>query len=822
MVRDLFGNMPVRVKQRAIELQKESFAGKEWEELKKGVLRLLIAWPEDVAVSIINDGSGQRFRLRSPGVVEGRLLSPAGLISARKGVSMLHQASLISSPEWSNWVPVHAATSQILINGVISLDAAPTKALQYISIGIKPLASDHSFLYDEINRLFEKSSFGNEENLVDPEESLGAEVGQLPGRLLRLSKKGVDRWPMVILYISIPTGEVTGNTAPPGEHSRIGECILERVVELLQAMVNQFLTRHNFRPQRTETATGKPSDRPSSRQSPIERRRLGSLTHRADRVDVPLTSHFDGWSRVKSGRPKPSVKTTELIYSEESTEPAPSLSIAEYGTSTGLASGPPPLRTVRCAATVDRSGKVIRMPFGGLSEGVTRNPDVPMSILPEESISGSHQLSPDGDDVVLWRNPITKQDCRVNVKTGCVAQTRSGHVTPFAKTSEGTHRLTLRRRGEAKKGIRTHEESPWIDSILENWRNPVFAPAERAIPEFGLDEAFLEDQRPRTLRDYGFSSHPGYNLPAACDGLGNRITKSALKQADVVSQVDGKFILVKVPVCAKEPTLDRGGYNSLMLVLIDQHAADERCQVEGLLSELCSGLLSKKEAFNGAGELKERSLLLDKHIKFSIPQHEARLLQKYAQQFSEWGVSFDVLANESSDTSNEREVIIKRLPPVISGRCRAEPKLLIELLRTEAWKWNDGHTKPGSCLKSPRKAHTPDRGAGCEAHAWVQHIRGCPQGMLDMLNSRACRSAIMFNDALSNEECSDLVSRLSDTAFPFQCAHGRPSMVPLVELGDIDAGQRSLSDTVLKHSDRNAFGARYKSWKADLTRSGIS
>jgi DNA mismatch repair protein MLH3 len=44
----------------------------------------------------------------------------------------------------------------------------------------------------------------------------------------------------------------------------------------------------------------------------------------------------------------------------------------------------------------------------------------------------------------------------------------------------------------------------------------------------------------------------------------------------------------------------------------------------------------------------------------------------------------------------------------------------------------------------------------------------------------------MFNDVLTLEECRDLVRRLASCAFSFQCAHGRPSMVPLVDLGSGD------------------------------------
>jgi len=33
--------------------------------------------------------------------------------------------------------------------------------------------------------------------------------------------------------------------------------------------------------------------------------------------------------------------------------------------------------------------------------------------------------------------------------------------------------------------------------------------------------------------------------------------------------------------------------------------------------------------------------------------------------------------------------------------------------------------------------------------------------------------AVMFNDSLTVEQCERLIQQLSETAFPFQCAHGR-------------------------------------------------
>ena len=49
----------------------------------------------------------------------------------------------------------------------------------------------------------------------------------------------------------------------------------------------------------------------------------------------------------------------------------------------------------------------------------------------------------------------------------------------------------------------------------------------------------------------------------------------------------------------------------------------------------------------------------------------------------------------------------------------------------------------------------------------------------------------MFNDILSKDQCVELVQRLAQCAFPFQCAHGRPSMVPIVDIG-ASSGNTSL------------------------------
>jgi DNA mismatch repair protein MLH3 len=41
----------------------------------------------------------------------------------------------------------------------------------------------------------------------------------------------------------------------------------------------------------------------------------------------------------------------------------------------------------------------------------------------------------------------------------------------------------------------------------------------------------------------------------------------------------------------------------------------------------------------------------------------------------------------------------------------------------------------------------------------------------------------MFNDVMDVDECRVLLRALATCTLPFQCAHGRPVLVPLAQLG---------------------------------------
>jgi DNA mismatch repair protein MLH3 len=136
-----------------------------------------------------------------------------------------------------------------------------------------------------------------------------------------------------------------------------------------------------------------------------------------------------------------------------------------------------------------------------------------------------------------------------------------------------------------------------------------------------------------------------------------------------------------------------------------------------------------------------------------------------------------------------------------------------------------GQIQSGELLLSDSRLDLPPE-ADQDEFLWLKAVRRCPRGLLDLINSKACRGksvidsqldylldeitvwsvlgAIMFNDSLSVAQCETLVKQLSKTVFPFQCAHGRfvlalyfppripyplpntrPSLVPLIEIGAI-------------------------------------
>jgi DNA mismatch repair protein MLH3 len=251
----------------------------------------------------------------------------------------------------------------------------------------------------------------------------------------------------------------------------------------------------------------------------------------------------------------------------------------------------------------------------------------------------------------------------------------------------------------------------------------------------------------RSLQPAGqFSTYP------ASAAVEQKITAADLGRARVLSQVNQKFILAMV---------------DSSLFLVDQHAADERVKVERLLQQLCEA---------------EPIALVQPLILLSNSAEIDRLIE-YRPLFASWDIEYS-RRQGSADTIN-----VTHLPAMIAERCRQQPKVLFDLLRREIWANETGAPTSAAHTRLP----------------WLRRTARCPAGLMELVNSRACRSAIMFNDILDMVECERLVKELSQCSLPFQCAHGRPSLMVLTRLGDdelVDFGGR----------EARSFGKAFKQW----------
>ena len=268
-VQDLFGNMPVRVRQRPSEADRARVRGRDWDALCKGATGILLAWPQAVSVSMKCIDLDQHFRVKYPVMpANGAEISPGRSLKSKafdvaQVSTVLGQGLGISPGGLSKWVKASARALHMTVRGLISLEPAPSKASQFLCVGVRYLENDSiwSTLYDEVNRLFEHSSFGRMEELengdfedASPQKDRRYKRSGLTQRQLRGGSKGIDRWPMFFIRVDIDGSGPPQNRrflkSPESSH------ILSCITQVLKAMVSGFLSQYHFRPQAHGLRTG--------------------------------------------------------------------------------------------------------------------------------------------------------------------------------------------------------------------------------------------------------------------------------------------------------------------------------------------------------------------------------------------------------------------------------------------------------------------------------------------------------------------------------------------------------------------------------------
>ncbi|RYC54065.1 hypothetical protein CHU98_g12143 [Xylaria longipes] len=807
-VRDLFGSMPVRVKQRAIDAER-GIHYKHWEALKRDVVAVILAWDGHISVSVRELTSRWAFSVRSGQTPQEREASELDLTT--KVSKILYQAQLSDEKKQETWIPLSASAGRLSVTGAVSLHPIATKRIQFITIGICPVPNEHGLnvLYEEINRIFSNSSYGIEEVVDNPKADARdglAKDGQYPRDRFTTQdlrgRKGVDRWPM--FYIKINLGE-TANSIVLKEMDELFDerhGSLAAMIDILKAVAYEFLKKYHFRPKRVRNTREDTPNKSSRSNSPekglmnksdskqassaagtCKEQLVGDLatTRLSIRCDRGSRSRpespFDFWSRIKSSSSQQVLSDKKVDWkSIGNGHPSPGVfRTTSPDTNTDNSNSPPPL--------FGPDGRLVRAPFA-IADPMGDD---------QELQSTRVEKGPSNKDI-KWTNPVTKETSTIDPKTGFV-------MLPLNDPREGGREKFDSMR---YKQLRSHDRSTpdadrsvWLRDILSSWENPVFKATEPRIPSaFNEENSFSRPMQPFGCSTW-FQGSPEVGAP-----IQGRVSKAALRRAEIIAQVDRKFIFAKIPVDSYShgPTVPHS--TASLLMLIDQHAADERCRVESLMKDYFMDMsdVSRSRAAPVSAAYTARTELLERPLNFDISARDAAQLERTVTYFSRWGIHYHI-----AQTGNvgHRQVEVTKLPPSIAERCRLEPRLLIELLRKETWK-ADEHNHRDTSVAEPS---TQD-GEAATSH-WIAKFHGCPEGILDMINSRACRSSIMFNDPLSHEECENLLKKLADCAFPFQCAHGRPSMVPLVDLGD------DMTCTPSESKPTDSFRKAFKTWTAE-------
>ena len=779
-VQDLFGNMPVRVKQRALGDENRKGDEKQLEALKKHIVGLLLAWDNPVSVTLKSSEGNKKTSIRIKETTPDREQQEISLRTHNVSIvcNILSQAKYIEPSDRDAWVKTSARTSSLIIKGAISLRPAPSKHVQFMSLGILPINAEtnSNLLFDEVNRLFAASSFGEREDVSDTEEAGQTKKSKdrrfkqegYTNRQLRGGGKGVDRWPMFYIRIERQQVPLIDQNGVDG----LEEGTLSKIFRVLGAMIIGFLEENHFRP-RARVKRGAQAHGTAQRAARV--RGCASSQDFSGKTHIPKMSRglyqdniFTTWSRIKSGA---------------------------NARSSGMTCAP------LCRQTNEEDGA------STLSEILDIEPTEASSEPSAAKIAATiPTVAQDCDPELRWKNPVSGAEIRINARTGLTINPLSPRRPSSAPSNllpssfspkDVSSRGKIARRTRLTRSISNPFVMPkigsWSSDLLNKWENPIFSTPEQAIPSVSFDGPTLDAcDMLHGRRHFCSDAEIDKAFKQSSLSLSAKLSRKALENADFIAQVDRKFILFRM-----SSSLHADG--SQLLVLVDQHAADERTRIEGLLADLASS-----------------QTLLPQFIVFDIPIREHSLFSNHAAYFASWGICYEL---GTTLGSSKCKVTIKMLPTVVAERCRAEPKFLIDLLRREVW----NREEQGSRSRTQSNALGPDLSPALENEGWLARLGNCPQGLIDMLNSRACRSAIMFNDELTREDCVTLIQKLAGCAFPFQCAHGRLSMVPLVDLGVQQSRVGGFgSGTMLSglkndrtNTEKEGFVEAWRKWKPD-------
>ncbi|XP_072786371.1 DNA mismatch repair protein Mlh3 isoform X3 [Taeniopygia guttata] len=217
---------------------------------------------------------------------------------------------------------------------------------------------------------------------------------------------------------------------------------------------------------------------------------------------------------------------------------------------------------------------------------------------------------------------------------------------------------------------------------------------------------------------------------------------------EVLQQVDNKFIACLINT---RNGMEKKADGNL-LILVDQHAAHERIRLEQLIAD------SYEKEAAACGKKKILSSSISPPLEIEVTEEQRRFLRCCYKNLEDLGLEL------SFPETNNSLILVRKVPMCFIER--------------EA---NELRRKRQPITKSIVEELIQ------EQVELLQTTRGGARGTLPLtflkvLASQACHGAIKFNEHLTLEESCRLIEALSSCKLPFQCAHGRPSMLPLADI----------------------------------------
>ncbi|KAJ2634496.1 DNA mismatch repair protein [Coemansia sp. RSA 1286] len=214
------------------------------------------------------------------------------------------------------------------------------------------------------------------------------------------------------------------------------------------------------------------------------------------------------------------------------------------------------------------------------------------------------------------------------------------------------------------------------------------------------------------------------------------------------------------------------------LVVVDQHAADERIRLEQNYTTLSSTLAALARLCPSRPiTVAEGVCVLFPPVSIALSSHNAAALldlqdrlRLLGLRISAQGSSGCGAAVADSETVDMRLLCVPSvIAPRLKGSGQAAGRFAKELLLSIA----------GWCADHPGTHYAQTHGAEEDAFPRLIDV---PPIVLETLKSISCRGAVKFNEQLSHEQCRDMVARLAKCTFPAFCAHGRRAIARVARL----------------------------------------